>query len=133
LAANSNAARLPHSMKPAILIFTAAIFAAPLHGEDAQPAPAPDINQLIVQLQAALRAAGANPESIREPAPVQAPQASAQPQRKPQYTSALRTGGLATGSLQASSSIGGRGTTGGAPRLTTEEWRMLFPAKDASR
>ncbi len=71
---------------------------------------------------------------VPDPAPASAatgPGAkTAQPTAGSPKTGPLGTGSLTGGSLAPSSSLNGRGTTGGTPRLSESDWRLLFPARD---
>lgn len=82
------------------------------------PAAAPDPAAATAN-PAATASTAVTPES--KPAP--APGANARP-------GALTTGSLNSGSLTPSSSLNGRGTAGGTPKMTDSEWRSLFPASN---
>jgi len=106
----------------------------------AEPVP----QQLTPELQALLADLLKQMQAEAEMDPATAPQAAAVPvapvaPAKPPLGSAssLRTGSLSTGrlagaSLAPSGSVGGRGQVG-APRLSKEEWRVLFPVPQEGR
>ena len=87
------------------------------------------LNKLAAQSAAAEAAPTAEPEPAPEPAP--APVAKA-PAPQPLST-ALKTGGLSSGSLAPSGGLGGRGPASAVARLTEEGWRLLFPARQPGR
>ena len=88
----------------------------------------PQIQAMLAEL---LKAADADPaaedSSTGNPATASATAAPAEKIKPPLstalHTNSLRTGGLSTGSL------GGHGTLDGAPRMTKEEWRQMFPVR----
>lgn len=85
---------------------------------DDAPAPTPD---------PAANPASA-PSTTGTPSAKPAPAAGANPR-----PSNLSTGSLSGASLAPSSSLNGRGTAGGTPKLTDSEWRSLFPARDGGK
>ena len=110
-----------------------ALIAAPVRADKPHPAAtSPEMQALVAQLLQAVAAAQAEPAPVppAAPAAVVAPA----PTAIPRVASSLQTGRLVTGSLRITSltpsaPIGGRGTTGGIPRLNDEDWRLLFPIK----
>ena len=125
------------SSKTVLAVFLAsALLGATTRAADPQPA-APSaadlqtlmaiLNKLVAQSAAANEAApDAEPEPASEPTPAPAAKAPATPEKQPLST-ALKTGGLSTGSL------GGRGPGTALARMTEEAWRLLFPAKQPGR
>ena len=112
----------------------------------AEPTPqqlTPELQALLADLLKQMQA-GAEVDPAPAPEPAPAPQAAAVPvapvaPAKPPLGSAssLRTGGLSTGglagaSLAPSGSVGGRGQAG-VPRLSKEEWRVIFPVQQDRR
>ena len=116
---------------PSACALAFAMICAPVHAADPQPAAASaEMQALVAQLLQALAAAQAEPAPDSSPAPLPAASAPA-PRASPRATSSLQTGHLSTTSLAPSASLGGRGTSGGIPRLNDDDWRLLFPIRQA--
>jgi len=111
--------------------------------EPAPPSLTPELQAVLADLLKQMQAE-AEVDPGPEPAPAPAPQAAVVPvapvaPAKPPLgtasslrTGSLSTGGLAGASLAPSGSVGGRGQTG-APRLSKEEWRVVFPVPQERR
>lgn len=127
-----------HLLLPTLSVGLTLLF-TPARAEDAVPTTlTPEMQELIAQL---LKAAA---ESRRDPAPAAepVPQPSAPKEAKAPApavaksslrTSGLTTGRLTTATLTPSAPLDGRGTTGGTPRFSAEEWRALFVSKSVRR
>ena len=122
------------------LIFSAAaaafvLVAAPVRADEPHPAAtSPEMQALVAQLLQAVAAAQAEPVPVPAAAAAPAAAVAPAPQTIPQVASSLQTGRLVTGSLRitsltSSAPLGGHGTTGGVPRLSDEDWRLVFPIK----
>lgn len=113
-------------------VFGLASLSAPTRADDSEVIKlTPQIQAMLSQLLKAADADAAEeakPDSPSStPAPTPEAAGSQQPKASPLST-ALRTSSLRTGGL-ATSTLGGHGLLGGAPRLTNEEWRQLFPVR----
>jgi hypothetical protein len=125
--------------------FGLALFLAPARAEE--PAPVtltPEMQALLAELLKSMAQPAPEALPVPEPAPVPpaapvAPAAATREAKPPLgANSSLKTGGLVTsgltgGSLSPAASLGGRGTTGVVTRLSNNEWRQLFPARDERR
>ena len=108
------------------LLLVSALTSLAAHAADPPP-PAPSsadiqalmtlLNKIVAQSAVETDAAAADSE---EPAPT----------ARPPLSTALKTGGLGTGSLAPSGGLEGRGP-GALVRMTEEAWRLLFPVKPA--
>lgn len=106
----------------------------------AEPVPqqlTPELQALLADLLKQMQAE-AEVAPAPAPAPVAVPVASGAPAKAPLGSATrLRTGGLSAGglagaSLAPSGAVGGRGQTG-VPRLSKEEWRVIFPVQQERR
>ncbi|MEI9894309.1 MAG: hypothetical protein WDN28_10610 [Chthoniobacter sp.] len=121
------------------MVLAATVLAKPARADEP---PLSDVTKLTPQIQAMLaelyKAANLDPAadaptpaaSTSTPIP-SAPAAPAAPPVKMRapLSTALHTSSLRTGGLTTSGSLGGHGALDGAPRLTSEEWRELFPVR----
>ena len=144
MAAGANAKESPQIDLPALLgMLLKMVPAAAAKGGDV-PVPAGDApkaapgaaakDMQVQELQAQLvelvkalskMAADDAPAPVPDPAPAPGSASAANPR-----PSALTTGNLNGASLAPSSALNGRGTTGGIPKMTDAEWRLLFPTRD---
>lgn len=132
----------PSTMKTPLLLLAplfslTMLLASARAAEPVPPQLPPELQALLADLLKQMQA-----EAEVDPSP--APQAAAVPAAptapaKPPLGSAssLRTGGLSTSGLVGASlapagSVGGRGQMG-APRLSKEEWRVIFPIQQERR
>ena len=105
-----------------ILLATTALTLS-AHGDELDT---PQIGKLTPQMQARLlQLLGASELASSEPLPSASTSSSggSRPLRMPPTSTALHTGSLKTGRLEASGSLSG------APRLNDDEWRQLFPSR----
>jgi hypothetical protein len=125
-------------MKFAPTFFAAAfgLFLGPAASRSEEPAFAvpPGIRALLAELLETADQLNSEPVPVVYQVSVPLPARMATTSQKPVLGSAssLKTNALATRSLgntglTLSSLLNGRGTAGGLPRLTNEEWRLLFP------
>jgi hypothetical protein len=123
-------------------VFSLVLFLAPARAEEPTPITlTPEMQALLAEL---LKSAGQTaPEAAPVPDPVpaapNAPVVTAREAKPPLgstsslKTSSLTTSTLTAGSLAPSTSLNGRGTAGGSPRLSNDDWRQLFPVRQDRR
>jgi len=119
--------------------FSLALFLAPARAQEPFPVNlTPEMKALVADLLKETGQAAPEAAPVPEPAPA-APVAAIREAKPPLgFASSLRTSSLAPGSLNGgrlapSAALGGRGTAGGTARMSTNDWRQLFPAREDRR
>jgi hypothetical protein len=125
-----------------VVTLAAVLFTTPVRADDSRVARlTPQVQALLNELskmegaqpapEAAPTPAPAMPATPAPTAPVSSPAPATGLKRVATLTAtALRTGALGTSRLMPSAPLSGRGLTGGAPRLSADDWRQLFPLQD---